>query len=190
MEHYTAPNALFDLLEFCGIRPRDIVSQLGVSKTLVSLWRSGGRHLTPEHYSALIAYAQDVFSETLDTFVQRIAQHPSAARTKEALAVFQTFEAKLQTAQAGRDYQPVYNRLTLAIVLLREIFTHKGEPITWDEETLEYVEAEAQNIAEIARLLHARVTAAKAIAAFQERTTTTLTTLRAQMKEWSDAEDE
>jgi hypothetical protein len=190
MEQHTPPHELFDLLEFCGIRQRDIVAQLGVSKTLVSLWRSGGRHITPEHYSALVAYAVDVFYETLETFVRRIIRHPSAARSKEALAVFQTFVEKLQAAQAGRDPQPLYERLTFAIVMLHTLFTHKGEPLTWDAETLEYVEVEAQNIADTARLLRAHVTAAQAAAAFQARTATTLTMLAAQMKEWSHAEEE
>ena len=190
MEHYTTPNALFDLLEFCGIRQRDIVAHLGVSKTLVSLWRSGGRHLTPEHYSALVAYAGDVFYETLEAFVQRITRHPSAERTTEALAVFETFVAKLQAAQVGRNPQPLVERLTFAIVMLHATFTHRGQPGTWDEDTLAYVEAQAQTIAELARLLRPYVTAATAVAAFQERTATTLPMLAAHIKEWVHAEDE
>src|SRR5262249_48614819 len=46
--------ALFALLDFCGMRQRDVVQYLGVSKGLVSQWRSGRREMGLKEYSTLL----------------------------------------------------------------------------------------------------------------------------------------
>lgn len=56
---YARPDKLFELLDFCGIRQQDIVQRLGVSKALVSLWRSGQRGITPKHRQALQCWIQE-----------------------------------------------------------------------------------------------------------------------------------
>ena len=166
------PEKLFELLEFCGLRQRDIVTRLGVSKTLVSLWRSGQREITPDHYQALLEFANEVFLNSVKTLVRTPNRTPETV--KEALAVFNVFVVKLHAAHAERDPTPFYNRLMFSIAMLHATFTHRGEPVTWDEDTLAYVEAEALSIADAARLLHSQVTAAKAVAAFQAQTATSL----------------
>jgi len=180
------PEKLFKLLEFCGLRQRDIVTRLGVSKTLVSLWRSGQREITPDHYQALLEFANEVFLKSIEALVRIPNRTPETM--KEALAVFNVFIAKLQAVHAERDPTPFYKRLQMSISMLRATFTHRGEPETWDEDTLAYVEAEALSIADAARLLHSQVTALKAVTAFKAQTTTSLRDLLKQLKESADAE--
>lgn len=180
------PEKLFELLEFCGLRQRDIVTRLGVSKTLVSLWRSGQREITPDHYQALLEFANEVFLNSVKTLV--LTPNRTSETVKEALAVFNVFVVKLQATHAERDPTPFYNRLMFSIAMLHATFTHRGEPVTWDEDTLAYVEGEALSIADAARLLHSQVTAAKAVAAFQAQTATSLRDLLEQLKEPSNAE--
>jgi transcriptional regulator with XRE-family HTH domain len=180
------PAKLFELLEFCGLRQRDIVTRLGVSKTLVSLWRSGQREITPDHYQALLEFAHEVFLHSVKTLVRTPNHTPDTV--EEALAVFNVFIAKLHGTHAERDPTPLYKRLLISISMLHATFTHRGEPVMWDEDTLTFVESEAQRIAEAARLLHSQVIAAKAVAAFQAQTATSLHDLLKQLKESSDAE--
>ena len=133
----TPPEKLFELLEFCGIRQRDIVTRLGLSKALVSLWRSGEREITPNHYHAVLEFASRVFLDSVKALVLAPNRTPEAI--DEGLAVFEVFNAKLQAANAERDPTLIYHRLILAIVALREMLHNAGEPSTWDDDTLAYI---------------------------------------------------
>ena len=180
------PEKLFELLEFCGLRQRDIVRRLGVSKALVSLWRSGQRAIPLNHYQALCAFA----GEGAVQGVRALVQHPPPAPgvVQEALAVFEVFEAKLMAAVAERDPTPIHQQLQFSIVTLAATLDARGDPASWDEETLAYVVAEAQTIADAAKALQIQVTARRQAAAFQARTTATLRELIATREEPPHAE--
>src|SRR2546428_8985885 len=107
---HTPPEKLFELLEFCGIRQRDIVVRLRVSKALVSLWRSGHREISQDHYTALLQFASAIFLDGIRALVSTASDH-TPETIEEALAVFEVFNAKMQAAHAERDPTPVYNRL-------------------------------------------------------------------------------
>src|SRR6266852_7914763 len=179
---HTLSKKLFELLDFCGIRQRDIVVRLGVSKALVSLWRSGHREISPDHYIALLQFASVVFLNGIKALVYRASDH-TPETTEEAFAVFEVFIAKMQAANAERDPTPVYNRLLISMVMLHATLHHKGEPATWDEDTIEFVAAEGQHIANMAKLLQSQIAASKAATAFQAQTTTTLHALLSTLQE-------
>ena len=48
---------LFDFLTACGVSQQTIATRAGVSKALVSLWRSGQRSISPQHYAVLFQLA-------------------------------------------------------------------------------------------------------------------------------------
>jgi transcriptional regulator with XRE-family HTH domain len=179
---HAPPTKLFELLEFCGIRQRDIVARLGVSKALVSLWRSRQREISPDYYTALLQFASAVFLDSVRALVCRAAA-PAPEATKEALAVFDVFETKMQAAHAERDPTLMHERLLLSIVALHHTLKAKGEPATWNEDTLAYIEAEGHQIAALATALRSQITAAKAVASFQAQTSTTVHALLSTLKE-------
>ena len=154
---------LFALLDFCGIRQRDIVQHLGVSKTLVSLWRSGRREVTAAHHAALITYAEEISWHKLNALQAEVAgQVLPPARIAEIRTQISTFVDLVDSARAERDISLMQYRLALDLAALHGILQSEGHPETWDEETLWQVEEFGQRIATAARLLRTHVPVAQA----------------------------
>jgi DNA-binding transcriptional regulator YdaS (Cro superfamily) len=163
MDTHQPSDKLFALLDFCGIRQRDIVQRLGVSKTLVSLWRSGHREVTAAHHAALIAYAEEIFSHKLNALQAEVAgQVLPPARISEIRTQMSTFVDLVDSARAERDISLMQYRLALDLTTLHGILQSQGQPETWDEETLWRVEEFGRRIATAARVLRTHVPVAQA----------------------------
>jgi DNA-binding transcriptional regulator YdaS (Cro superfamily) len=151
---------LFALLDFCGIRQRDIVKHLGVSKALVSLWRSGQRDVPATHHAALIAYAEATFWAALHAWHAEVA---TQELPPEAIAVkrqeIAAFVDLVDQARAERDLELMHFRVVHDITRLAQLAQTRGG-LPWEEATLTEVEACAQRIVTAIGFLrsHAAVT--------------------------------
>jgi hypothetical protein len=145
----TPPDKLFDLLKFCGIRQRDITTQFAVSKTLVSLWKSGQREIPPPRYSELLEYATKTMVVQISQWLRAIPQS-SREEIDQQLQYFETFIQKLSAAQGARDLTPLYDRMRFSIAALHAAVKIEGPPHTWGDETLEYVAGESRMITNLA----------------------------------------
>jgi hypothetical protein len=96
--------------------------------------------------------------------------------------IFDVFCAKYKAAVDEEDSTPLYTQLAIAIKMLTDILHHKGEPTTWDEETLESAAVQAQRINTTAKLLQLRISTKQAAATLQAEATTMMDNLRPQLQ--------
>jgi hypothetical protein len=186
---YVPPIKLFELLEFCGIRQRDIVTRLGVSKTLVSLWRSGHKWIPSEYYTALLEWVDAVYQDTENKIyaTQGFGGDRTLDDTREGLAVLQLFAAKFDAALLEIDPAVLFGHLLDIVSTLSASLSRESESPTWDDETLAYIEGKAKQIATVVKELRGAIEESNKIAVYQERTTRTLRAFLSQLQETPDA---
>ena len=139
-------NNLFALLDFCGIRQRDIVKHLGVSKAAVSLWYAGKLDVPAARHAALLAFAAETFWAALQAWQAEVA---TQVLSPEAIAAkrreIQQFVDLHDMAQAERDLEAMHWRVVHDITHLAHLAQSSGV-IPWGEATLTEVEAYAQRL--------------------------------------------
>ncbi len=167
------PQKLFALLTFCGIRQRDVVKHLGVSKALVSLWRSGQREIQPEHYDILLDWAE----------ARSYAQVTATQTIEERQAAINAFALALQEAHAERDPTRIYEQLLHRVETFHTRLQGLGDPTTWDDRTMQTVEADAAYLAHLTRRLQGHKQARHTTVGEVATTLANLRTLSAQLQE-------
>jgi transcriptional regulator with XRE-family HTH domain len=152
--------SLFALLDFLGIRQRDIAAHLGVGKALVSRWRGGDKAMPAKHHRALLAWAHETFMRDWHAWEQAHAtQVLTEAEKDAALRRFQTFVDLHDAAFAERDPQVWYDRvLQDAARVLHELRTQEGYVIH-EMETAKRIEDLGRRITAAARLLQTQLRA-------------------------------
>jgi hypothetical protein len=155
MDTYQPSTYLLALLDHVGLRNFELAAHLGVSRTLVSLWRSGHKPIPAGHHAALTAFATHTAwtrlqAEGAPLFAQTplpqdaVWQHMQAVGTLKELA---------SAAQAERDPALLATRLQTALYCLEGFAAQHATPESWDTESLTYVETQAQQIVTTTRLL-------------------------------------
>jgi hypothetical protein len=148
---------LFALLAFCGIRQRDIVKHLGVSKAAVSLWSAGKLDVPAGRHAALVAFAQDTFWARLHAWQAAVAAQVLPPTTvAEKRREVATFVALVEQALAERDLEVMHARVVHDIAHLAALAQASGV-IPWEDATLTEVEAVAQRIVTAIDFLRAHV---------------------------------
>jgi hypothetical protein len=163
-------DALFALLDFCGIRQRDVVQYLGVSKALVSQWRSGRREMGLNEYYGIIIHAN---RQWLKAMQARIAARTPDTPLDESIALLQELEQfRPLWAKAWVERSPALlcELLKKTINFLEESIAQTPDPRHWDPATLEQLTTHTETLVSTARMLRSLVSADPAFAEVQAQT--------------------
>jgi hypothetical protein len=145
----TTPKELFELLDYCGLKSKDITDRLGIGRALLSHWRTGRQDIPPSRYSELLGYASETMVTALRQWVRTLSTAASEDIERQ-IEFFETFVHKMRAAQGARDLTPLYTRLSTALGVLHATTFHEGPVESWSAETLDYVAAEGRNITALA----------------------------------------
>jgi len=137
---------LFALLDFCGVRQRDIVQHLGVSKALVSQWYRRRLNISAHHHAALVQYVEARFWQQQDAWQAACAPRndPASVRAMRQKDVHQ-FSVLHRLAQEERSLEGLYWHLATTVRQLTRC-ARTQDTIPWDEARLTEVEGCAQRI--------------------------------------------